>query len=92
MASYPYDGPWTYRSTIGGTLVLAANERLLGLRVIAMGSSGNLTVDLSTGPGEPIPITTALAFDWTPSAKVTVTTLTFSSTTLQWFAEIGLGL
>lgn len=91
MAFHPWNGPWTYRSTVGGSLVLSSTEQLLGLRVIAVGSSGNFTINATNvSTAEPIPVTTLMAFDWTPSAKVTASTLTFSSTTLQYFAEIGL--
>lgn len=91
MAFHPWNGPWSYRSTVGGSLVLTSTEQLLGLRVIAVGTSGNLIINgTNNTASEPIPITTLMAFDWTPSAKVTDSTLTFSSTTLQWFAELGL--
>jgi hypothetical protein len=90
MSLLAHDGPGYYRSTIGGSLVVTSTERLLGLRVIAIGSSGNVVVSMPyTSFAEPISVTTVMPFDWTPSFKITNSTLTFSSTTLEWFAEVG---
>lgn len=91
MSVIPHDGPGFYRSTNGGSLVITSTQRLLGLRVIAVGTSGNFTVASPyTTFAEPISVTTQMGFDWTPSFKVANSTITFSSTTLEWFAELGI--
>ena len=88
MGIYYADGPWSYRSTVGGTLILTSTQRLLSLRVFASSTSGSFTLDMGGAAGEPIQITSGVGFDWSPSGKVVNSTLTFSSTNLQWFAEI----
>lgn len=88
MGIYYADGPWSYRSTVGGALVVTSTQRLLALRVFASGTTGSFTIDVGGTTGEPIQIAANSGFDWSPSGKVVNSTVTFSSTDMQWFAEI----
>lgn len=90
MAFYYADGPCYVRSDVGGSLSLNSTERLLALRVFGDASSGNVTVDIATSTAgtQTIPVSSKSGFDWTPSGKYVNSTFTFSSTAMQWFAEI----
>jgi hypothetical protein len=89
MGLYYADGPCFYRSSQGGSLVITSTQRLLALRVFGDASSGFVSWDIGgTFTGEPIPVSSKSGFDWTPSGKYVNTTFTFSSTAMQWFAEI----
>lgn len=92
MGVYYADGPVVVRSDVGGSLSLTSTQRLVALRVFGDATSGNLLIDIpwSTLGTQTVPVSSKSGFDWTPSGKYVNSTFTFSSTNMQWFAEIEL--